>query len=427
MVSASAASTCAVRLENTSNSSGGMPLISAWPLTIGPQVMLAASDSWGLLLPWALETVVECTPDAIGLVGAADYSGPRSTPLLGNLSHRTRAHGYAAELVTAACLTYRGWPSGDVTLGEIRRTGGRLDFGVKLLGAGTARATAEADILVTTRDGRRHAVDVKYSHIGRFAMAPSAAMLDVVEQAIGRGEIDSFHFVTNEQFSTGFHRRLRGRRGVHSHDRVWPTVEDLARVRLQQLQRVSHATLLGGAADRHAARFEVRSRILEAYADVYRRAFGADRDLRWIDIDGHEHLFDSTVSNDPEAAMPRLVAIGGDSTSKVTPRDRSFMRHFPLTDGPVDRGHLLARQAGGAEGIGLNLVPQDSRLNRGQGRDGRRWRALERAAARTPGIMCLTRAIYDDSTDVPAWFEVVHISHDDSATVDRFPNHRGLP
>lgn len=103
------------------------------------------------------------------------------------------------------------------------------------------------------------------------------------------------------------------------------------------------------------------------------------------------------------------------------------MRGFPLPAGPFDRGHILERQAGGLEGVGINLVPQDSGLNRGRTRDGRRWRSLQQHAAAHPGTMCVIRLIYDDVTDIPAWFEVIQIDLDGTATVDRFPNRRGLP
>jgi hypothetical protein len=114
------------------------------------------------LLPWAMTTTSAQTPDGLGVVGRASYSGPGATTLVGNLAHPHRGYAFAAELITAACLVYRGWPSTDgaAVLGDARELDARLDFGVKLLGTGTGRRTAEADVLLSTPDGRRAAVDV---------------------------------------------------------------------------------------------------------------------------------------------------------------------------------------------------------------------------------------------------------------------------
>lgn len=403
------------------------PLISA-ALGSATQLRSAAPDM-ELLLPWALGLVVACTPDAIGLIAPADHSGPRATSLLANFAHPTRARSFAAELVTAACLTFKRWPSvdGQSSIGQVRMGGGRVDFGVKLTGTHGSRATAEADILVTSPTGDRYGVDVKNSAHGRFSSTPSPAMLDVLDEAIDRGEISSFHFLTNGRFTVGFQRALTGHSLVFAHEHVWPGSDDQQRIRTQATQRVRYSQLISEfGTDLHRQRFDVRNRIFDEYTRTYREAFGQMRDIRWIALRGQEHLFDTTVEG-PPAPPPRLLAIGGDSSKDALDRDRNFMRGFPLASGPYDRGHLLARESGGAEGIGMNLVPQDSRLNRGQSRDGRRWRSLEREAAASPGTLVIDRAIYDDETDVPAWLEIVHIRSDQTYVVDRFPNRLSLP
>lgn len=397
----------------------------------GTSSLLTSESDMELLLPWALGVVVACAPDAIGLVAPADYSGPRATSLTGNLAHPTRARSYAAELVTGACLTFRAWPSvcDATTLGRVRMTGGRLDFGVKLNGTTAERSTAEADILLTLPTGERCGVDVKHSASGHFSAKPSPSMLDVVDEAIARGEISSFHFVTNGSLSRRFKEVVADRSCVFVHENVWPSQADLLRIHLQMLQRVSHNDVLREFGTRlHEQRNNVRSRLFDQYTSLYKAAFGQERDVRWLRVRDQEHLFDTTLqANHSPDPPPRLLAIGGDSNTVVLSRDRNFLRGFPLPAGPYDRGHLLAREAGGAEGIGMNLIPQETRLNRGRGPDGRRWRRLERAAAASPGMMVINRAIYDDSTDVPAWLEVVHVLHDDACTVDRFPNRVDLP
>lgn len=100
------------------------------------------------------------------------------------------------------------------------------------------------------------------------------------------------------------------------------------------------------------------------------------------------------------------------------------MAGFPLpsTPFPVDRGHLLARASGGDEGIGINLVPQERRLNRGQGESGRRWRALERLAASDPGAWMFVGLAYVDAGDMPASFHVALVLTDGSARSDRLDN-----
>jgi len=70
------------------------------------------------------------------------------------------------ELVVAAALSYRRWPStdGGVFLGDVYDGDARLDFGVKLVGSGTGRRTIEADILIShPNGGARQGIDVKHS------------------------------------------------------------------------------------------------------------------------------------------------------------------------------------------------------------------------------------------------------------------------
>ena len=68
-------------------------------------------------------------------------------------------------------------------------------------------------------------------------------------------------------------------------------------------------------------------------------------------------------------------------------RDISYQRGFPLPPDPcgalVDRGHLIPHLSGGE--FGPNIFRQHRALNRGWSPEGKRFRALEREAAATPG------------------------------------------
>lgn len=87
----------------------------------------------------------------------------------------------------------------------------------------------------------------------------------------------------------------------------------------------------------------------------------------------------SWAGRNPPLPAPRLVAAFGLTRDQPPPRQPSLMRGLPLPPAPmpIDRGRVIASTSGGAEGIGLNLIPQNRALNRGIGREGRRWRAGE--------------------------------------------------
>jgi hypothetical protein len=180
----------------------------------------------------------------------------------------------------------------------------------------------------------------------------------------------------------------------------------------------------GPAAPPEATTDELCARAAEAYEE----AFGPAR-LDRIDLAGTPpgYLFDSTDAGDGPA--PRIVAAWTTSHATRSERDRSFVRGFPLprTDHPIDRGHLIAWSTGGADHLGINLIPQDRALNRGTSRAGSRWRALERAAASTTGTFIWLRATYDDTSDIPCTIDRLQITPDGDATFDRFPNRPDTP
>ena len=92
----------------------------------------------------------------------------------------------------------------------------------------------------------------------------------------------------------------------------------------------------------------------------------------------------------------------------------------PGADGAsVDRGHLIPHLSGGE--FGPNIFRQDRALNRGWSEQGKRYRALEREAAATPGTLYFGHLIYADDTAYPYEIETGLI-RDDKLHVERFHN-----
>lgn len=100
------------------------------------------------------------------------------------------------------------------------------------------------------------------------------------------------------------------------------------------------------------------------------------------------------------------------------------MRGFPVPSAPmpIDRGHVIARTSGGAEGLGVNLIPQNRALNRGIGREGRRWRAMERLTASNPGALVWRRLVYGSADDIPGTIEALVATDAETTMFDVFTN-----
>jgi hypothetical protein len=103
----------------------------------------------------------------------------------------------------------------------------------------------------------------------------------------------------------------------------------------------------------------------------------------------------------------------------------AYQRGYPSPQGravrPLDKGHMVAHAAGGT--FGPNMFPQDRDLNRGWSSEGRRFRALEREIARTPGTFFFRCLLYADDTDFPAAIELgvlrpdrVHVERSETAS-----------
>lgn len=155
-------------------------------------------------LKGALLKVLDRTAGATGIAPGPNYSGQGSTGLMRNLAHKTRGPAYASEIITASELMDRTAMASlggkDLRIGP----GDRIDFGVKF---GTQMAdgsptTVEADILKTDTRGGRAGIDVKHSSTGKpYSGGISERQLEGVRQVLDRGELKSFHFVTNTVFS----------------------------------------------------------------------------------------------------------------------------------------------------------------------------------------------------------------------------------
>lgn len=78
----------------------------------------------------------------------------------------------------------------------------------------------------------------------------------------------------------------------------------------------------------------------------------------------------------------------GPSPATIAKCDVAYQRNFPLPPDPdgtlVDRGHLIPHLSGGE--FGPNIFRQHRALNLGWSEQGKRFRALKRAAAATPGM-----------------------------------------
>lgn len=103
----------------------------------------------------------------------------------------------------------------------------------------------------------------------------------------------------------------------------------------------------------------------------------------------------------------RTLAAWTITPATVGKRDVSCQRGFPLPSDPdgtsVDRGHLIPHLSGGE--FGPNIFRQRRDLNRGWSSQGKRFRALEREAASTPGTFYFGHLLYEDGTAYPTEIE----------------------
>ena len=161
--------------------------------------------------------------------------------------------------------------------------------------------------------------------------------------------------------------------------------------------------------------------LLGAAADRYQRMC-LQCSLVQFTQSGATYLFDlaSAVGAEQE---DRTVAAWAVTPAAVARRDVSYQRGFPLAadpaGSPVDRGHLIPHLSGGE--FGPNIFRQDRALNRGWSYEGRRFRALEREAAASPGTFYFGHLLYQDDTAHPMAIEI-GILRDGTLHVERFQN-----
>jgi hypothetical protein len=158
-----------------------------------------------------------------------------------------------------------------------------------------------------------------------------------------------------------------------------------------------------------------------AWAAAYRSQIPQSALLEF-DSDGARFLFDF-ASSVGAAQADRTIAAWGRSRRAPRPRDQAYQRGYPSPRGravrPLDKGHMVAHAAGGT--FGPNMFPQDRDLNRGWSTEGRRYRALEREIANTPGTFFFCCLRYGDDTDFPAAI-VLGVLRPDGLHVEQFQN-----
>ena len=135
-----------------------------------------------------------------------------------------------------------------------------------------------------------------------------------------------------------------------------------------------------------------------------------------------------STSRVPQAFLKKteLSGPGGATPPIVGARDKSYQRGFPMSPASgnaVDRGHLIPRLSGGE--FGPNIYRQDRQLNQGHSEEGKRYRALEREAAASPGTFYFGHLLYADDTAYPSHVEVGLFRNENILHVERFDNQPG--
>lgn len=174
--------------------------------------------------------ILKTTPDSIGIVSAAGYSGLRASSLLKTLEHSVHGKAFSAELIIAGLLVTKG---STATNGHFIRItdSDRLDFGIKLDPMLNTRKTVEADIMVHFKSGKRIGIDAKFSSRARYPGHISKNVLTGICNAIHNKEIDEFHFMSNAKFSSSQKKMSDGiirdmalhQTAISFHENFWPT------------------------------------------------------------------------------------------------------------------------------------------------------------------------------------------------------------
>jgi hypothetical protein len=170
---------------------------------------------------------------------------------------------------------------------------------------------------------------------------------------------------------------------------------------------------------------EVGSILANAAADSYQAKVEGACALQAFEQAGARYWFDFASSEDlPQE--DRTVAAWAITPMEIHRRDTSYQRGFPMTPDhvpPVDRGHLIPHLSGGE--FGPNIFRQDRALNRGWSEQGKRYRALEREGAGTPGALYFGHLLYADDTAYPSQIEIAVLLPGATLRVDQFANRPG--
>ncbi len=167
--------------------------------------------------------------------------------------------------------------------------------------------------------------------------------------------------------------------------------------------------------------------LIDAWIDHYYDMITHEPYILDVPDRGFNFLFDLTLAkydkNDPSRPDDRVVAAYGLSRSAEGKRDASRIRGFgPIgrDKGATDKGHLMAHSMGGS--LDINVFPQRPEVNRGRTAEGKRYRSMERYAAKHPGSFVFSRLIYGDETWVPQALEYGILLPEPRLWVERFPN-----
>lgn len=180
-----------------------------------------------------------------------------------------------------------------------------------------------------------------------------------------------------------------------------------------------HAVL--ASLDRPLDAAAVGAALMKALGDRYAAEY-EESALYEFQQSGAVYLFDLASSADlPQ--QDRTVAAWALTPAVVAKRDSSYQRGFPLAshadEAAVDRGHVIPHLSGGE--FGPNIFRQDRALNRGWSEEGKRYRALERAAAALPGTLYVAHLIYADDSAYPCELET-GVLRGSTLRVERFRN-----
>jgi hypothetical protein len=170
---------------------------------------------------------------------------------------------------------------------------------------------------------------------------------------------------------------------------------------------------------------EVGAILFDTAADRYETSLGGGCALLEFEQSGARYRFDFASSEDL-LQEDRTIAAWAITPPEVRRRDKSYQGGFPMVANkrsPVDRGHLIPHLSGGE--FGQNIFRQDRALNRGWSEQGKRYRALERAAAGTPGALYFGHLLYDDETAYPKRIEIAVLVPGAGLLVEQFDNRPG--